>query len=157
MSASIIVEDGTIVANANSYVTTAQLSTFASNRGITISGTLADLLIKAMDYLEQLDFKGTRRTRDQSLQWPRYDVVVDGYYQDPTVIPQALKDGLCHCAIAIDQSNDPLQDLVPSPIKQVVGPIEVDYSPGTIPFTINRRVLNSLKKLLNSSNGVSKA
>lgn len=157
MSASIIVEDGSIISGANSYVSTTELTTFASNRGITITGTLADLLIQAMDYIENLPFKGVKLTEDQPLQWPRGFVNVDGYYIRTDEIPQQLKDGLCHCAIAIDQGNDPIQDLSQTAIRKKVGDLEIEYAQGTTSVTVNRKILNVLKKLINGSNTVSKA
>lgn len=153
MSATIIVEDGTIVTGANSYVSASTLNTYATNRGKTISGTKEDLLIQAMDYLESQSFKGAKRTSDQPLQWPRVDVVVDGYYQDSDEIPQLLKDALCQIAIAIDEGNDPSQDIPRTAIRQKVGDLEVEYSPNSSPVAINRKIKNALWKLLSNSSG----
>jgi hypothetical protein len=86
----IVVEDGSIVASANSYVSAADLSTYATDRGITINGTAAVLLIQAMDYLEQQDFQGYKYTDDQALQWPRGDVYIDGYYVSVSTIHNHL-------------------------------------------------------------------
>lgn len=108
----IIVEDGSIVSNANSYVSEAELTSFATARGITLTNSTEELLIRAMDYIEALYFKGVKLTSTQSLQWPRAYVLIDNYYINTDVIPTELKNGLMHCAIAIDQDNDPLQDLV---------------------------------------------
>lgn len=151
--ATIVVETGSIVSGANSYVSTATLSTFATDRGITISGTLADLLIKAMDYIESLQYKGVKRTSDQALQWPRTDVYVDTYYVNSDSIPQDLKDALCHCAIAIDQGNDPLQDIPQKAIRKKVGDLEIEYSSGSSAVTINKRIGRMLWKLLDGSSG----
>lgn len=148
MTATIIVEDGTIVTSSNSYVSTTTLNTFALNRGYTILGTKEDLLIKAMDYIEALNFKGAKRTSTQSLQWPRVDVFIDGYYFNSDEIPQALKDGLCHCALAIDADNDPLQDTPRKVVRQSVGEVSIEYSAGSSSVVINKKIMNVLRKLL---------
>ena len=44
--ASIIVEDGSLVTGANSYISEADLTTYATDRGIVITGTNSILIIK---------------------------------------------------------------------------------------------------------------
>jgi len=51
----IVVEDGTGVSGANSFVSLADARTYAADRGVTLSeddAALSPLLYKAMDYLE---------------------------------------------------------------------------------------------------------
>ena len=45
----------TITVGENSYVTETELSTYATDRGVTISGDTSVLLIKAMDFIESRD------------------------------------------------------------------------------------------------------
>lgn len=146
----IIVEDGSIVDGANSYVTEAELVAYASARGITLVGNTEQLLIIAMDYIESLDYKGIKRKEEQPLQWPRFDVVVDGYYLDIDEIPKLLKEGLMETAIATDAGNDPAQDVPRETRKEKVGPLEVEYATGSSALTIVRRINNKLYKLLKS-------
>ena len=80
----LVIEDGTIVAEANSYVTVEEARAFALLRGVILSAVDADveiLIIEAMDYVEAKGskFKGMKYTRDQDLQWPRSGATVDGY------------------------------------------------------------------------------
>ncbi len=149
----IIVETGAIVSGANSYVSEAELTAFASARGITLVGDEEELLIKAMDYIESLGFKGVKFTQLQPLQWPRANVYIDGYYFSTVSIPNELKNGLMHCAIAIDESNDPLQDAPRKTRRERVGELEVEYEPGSSSVVINKKVMNALYKLLGSSTG----
>jgi hypothetical protein len=144
----IVVEDGSVVTGANSYVSEATLTTFAADRGITLTSDEDELLIKAMDYIENLYYKGLKKTKDQPLQWPRYNVYVDGFWIDSDTIPQQLKDGQMQCAIAIDQGNDPLQDISRDVKRERVGELEVEYSDSSVTSTINKKIINSLKKLL---------
>jgi len=153
MVATIIVEDGSIVANANSYVSEAELSTFASNRGITLTGTAAVLIIQSMDYIESLNYKGFKLTDDQSLLWPRTGVIVDGYLISSDEIPQELKDGQMQTCIAIDEGNDPLQDSPRKTKREKVGDLEVEYSDSSSSVVINKKITATLKKLLDGGAG----
>jgi len=158
----IVVEDGTIVADANSYVSEAELSAFATARGITLVLDTEILLIRAMDFIEGLLYKGSKLTYAQLLQWPRSNVIIDGYYLTANTIPEQLKNGLIECAIAIDQGTDPLNDIVPNVRRKRADVLEIEYATGAKTVPVNRRILNALWKILfnglNGSNviGVSK-
>lgn len=144
----IIVEDGSIVAGANSYVSESDLVSFATQRGVVLTSGTEQLLIKAMDYIESLSFIGQKSTRDQGLQWPRCNVKVDGYYLDVATIPSELKNGLMQTAIAIDEGNNPLQNTPRSTKREKVGELEVEYMPGAASVEVNNKIMNSLYKLL---------
>jgi hypothetical protein len=152
--AAIVVEDGTVVTGANSYVSTTELATYATDRGISITGTAAILLITAMDYIESLDFKGEPWTSTQPLIWPRINVIIDGWYQNVDDIPQQLKEAQMETALAIDAGNGPLIDLPRNVIREKVGEIEVQYAQGTSSLILVRKINAKLKKLLNSSGSI---
>jgi len=87
----IIVEDGTVVANANSYVTALDADAFFNNLGETLwTETASDeakeaALVKASNYLRQkyrLFWKGSRVDAFQALDWPRRGVDVPDFF-DP--------------------------------------------------------------------------
>lgn len=149
----IIVEDGSIVTGANSYVTELELTAFATARGVALTADEEVLLISAMDYIESLSFKGYKISRDQPLQWPRVSVIVDGFNLDSNSIPQDLKNGLMQCAIAIDQGNNPLQDAPRSTKREKVGELEVEYMDSASSVVINKKILTSLQKLLAGGGG----
>lgn len=70
----ITLEDGTGVAGANSYVTVAELRTYAGDRGVTLpvaDASVEYLLVKAADHLETLEYVGTSEFTDQGLNFPR--------------------------------------------------------------------------------------
>ena len=133
----IVVEDGSIVTGANSYITEAELTAYATARGVTLTGNTEQLLIESMDYIESQNFKGIKSTEGQPLQWPRYDVVVDGYLISNDEIPQLLKDAEAETAMAIDIDNNPLDDIARVTLKETVGPISVEYSDNGQADTIN--------------------
>ena len=65
--ATISVETGSGSSSSNSYVSEADLSTYATDRGVTVAGTASVLLIKAMDYIESQPFKGAKGSDAQAL------------------------------------------------------------------------------------------
>lgn len=146
----IIVEDGTGITNANSYVTEAELSAFASARAVTLSAdyTTEQLLILAMDYIESLKYKGYKVLSTQALQWPRTQVYIDAYYNDDDNIPDELKNGLMQVAIAIDSGNNPQQNIPRKTIREKVGELEVQYAPGSVSVVTDKKIMSFLYKLL---------
>lgn len=144
----LIVEDGTIVANANTYVSAATLTSYATARGITLVSAPELLLIQAMDYLESKDFIGVKDTRDQTTEWPRFGAYIDGYPIDTNYIPQLLKDAQCEIAIAIDISQDPSVAIQPAVKTETVDVISVTYKDGGASTVINRKIALKLNKLL---------
>lgn len=155
MAATIIVEDGTIVTGANSYVSVSDFTTFLDERNLTLSGSYdeEDLLILAMDYVESLKFKGIKRQYNQGLQWPRTDVYIDGYYNDVDNIPTELKNGLMQAAYAIDAGNSPQQNLPRKTIREKVGELEVQYSESSASYVLDRKIMSFLYKLLDNGGG----
>lgn len=95
------VEDGTGVVDANSYVTVAELRTYAADRGITLPSadtSVEYLLVKAADHLETMRFIGSVETTDQGLKFPR--LVTDPYgTATSTGVPAEIKKAQKMCAI----------------------------------------------------------
>lgn len=148
--ATIIVEDGTIVPNANSYVSEAFLVAYAADRGITLTGTDSVTIIKAMDYLENLPqpFQGYKNEEIQPLQWPRTGVWIDGYDVDTDIIPSLLQQALCELCIGIDQGENPLQIVGRSIKKESVGGISFEYADGTRDTPYIKSAMYKLRKLI---------
>jgi hypothetical protein len=100
----IIVEDGTIVENANSLVTRAEYIAYAASVGVTVSSNAtADFeLIKSMQFInsKERQLTGTRVERDQSVAYPRYSLTIDGFAYDEFEIPRVAKK--CQMEIALD-------------------------------------------------------
>lgn len=144
----IIVEDGTNVTSANSYVTTAELTAYATARGVTLVTGAESLLIQAMDYIETQQYQGSKVLFTQGLQWPRVNVWIDGWYNNVTTIPKELKNGQMETAIAIDQGNAPNADVTRFAISEKVGELEVHYAPNAPANTINKKINSWLYKLL---------
>lgn len=94
-----VVEDGTTVANANSYVTVEDFLNYWLDRNIDYSDSepeqLQAALVAATDYIEQrfsLRWKGRQYEVDQALSWPRIGVVTrEGIRYEYNEIPLKLK------------------------------------------------------------------
>lgn len=149
--AAITVEDGTGLENATSYVSVADFNTWLSERNFTLAGTLGDasqMLIRAMDYLETVKFRGTRSSREQALLWPRYDVVLDDWELDSSEIPQELINAQMVIAYEIDQGNNP-QALIDRAVKrEKVDVLEVEYQDNAASSPYIMTIINALAKLI---------
>lgn len=135
----LVVEDGTIVPNAESYISDTYLRTYALKRGITVFdamsfGEIKPHIIKAMDYLERLrdKYRGTTTSEWQYLSFPRQNVFLDGLLLDSHTIPERLKEAQALLAIYSAQG------IVLEPVyaggttqfvtRQKLGPIEREFS-----------------------------
>lgn len=79
----LVIEDGTIVDNANSVSTLAAIKAYALDRNITLpddDDVLNGYAVLAMDYLETFkdQYIGSLVDPDQPLSWPRTDVTLNG-------------------------------------------------------------------------------
>lgn len=107
----LIVEDGSIVTDANSYIDTAYLDSYASDRNLTIPTVEVDketAILLAMDYIEsfRMRFTGSKATELQSLQWPRKYAWVDCYEFADDEIPNELKKAVAQ--LVVEQQTHPL-------------------------------------------------
>lgn len=132
----LVIEDGSIVANANSFVTRAEVISYASARGFVLPDdeTTDVLATLAMDYLWTLCFKGTL-VEGAEVPFPRYGLVdgddAEGYeYAIPLGIKRAQMQ------LALDSHNG--VDLAPSATpssslkRSKIGPIEEEFfAPGS--------------------------
>lgn len=106
----LIIEDGTGVANAVTYITPAQVSAFALARGITLAqsgDSLEPFIMQATDFFEAYgdQFKGYKEQFVNDLQFPRTDLYLNGYLVESQTIPQVTLDCLCSLTIDAVQGN----------------------------------------------------
>lgn len=151
----IIVEDGSIVSGANSYVSEAELTAYATARGLTLTSGAEQLLISAMDWVEVQSFKGTKSTSGQPLQWPRESVYIDGYLIASDEIPQDLKLLQMRLAADIDAGSDP-NGVSSQNVKQetVFGAVSVTYQDGSGVSNVSKQTTALLSKLTVGGGGV---
>lgn len=128
----IIVEDGSQVANANSYLSLADAQALIENFGYT--GTLVEAnLLKAMAVLNIQDYLGCRVSSSQALPFPRSGIYLsDRRYLSPTEIPGELHIAEAVLAAEISESNDPANPRTAGIIREKVDVLEVEYDPSSV-------------------------
>lgn len=103
----LIVEDGSGLSNAESFISVADANTYFTNRGITAwTGSDAvkeQALRKATDYMQGRygrRWKGTRKFDSQALAWPRVGVLdADDYSVSDTIVPTPVKYACAELAV----------------------------------------------------------
>lgn len=103
--ATIVVEDGTGLATANSYVSLVDSETYFDDRGDTVWAAALDAdkeaaLIRATQAIDEQGntrWKGTKSSATQALAWPRTDAVdSDGYPM--LLVPVCVVRAACEAA-----------------------------------------------------------
>ena len=134
----LIIEDGSIVANANSYQTVEQfrshLQLYGEDDTVYTDAQIEVFLIKAMDKLATYRdrYKGDRVSSSQLLDWPRRgatDIYFPGEIFPKDQIPRELEKAQLQFAKE-SISNDLQRNKLASEqkaIKKKVGPIEIAY------------------------------
>lgn len=155
----IIVEDGTVVATANSYITLDEFQAWADARGVDYGTdyTLSQQLFRAHDYFESLSFKGVKHTEDQTMQWPRDDVYIDGYSVESDEIPKEVKTAIYEL-IKLEIDGD--SKLAPSErevTSEQIDSIKITYKDNTGMKRTTPALTQALKKLVKPVTMVSRA
>ena len=106
----LIIEDGSIVSGANSFVTAAEMVAYAALRGVTIPAsttTQEQQIILAMDYIisREQSMKGQRTKATQPLPYPRFNVKIRNDYIEDHEIPSELKNAQIELAIQVGNSE----------------------------------------------------
>lgn len=170
----LIVEDGTGKTDAESYVSVADATTYLSNRGYSaFTGLATDALKeaalrKATDYMVQVyraQWKGTRVTSEQSLDWPRSYVLRDDYqyqglngsttiggylYFPSDEVPPEVANA---CALLAEKSvsGDLAPDLEQRVKREKIDVIEVEYADYGPQHTTYRAIDNLLAPFLQNT------
>ena len=116
-------------------------------------------LRKATEYMEQAyrdRWKGLRTYPGvQSLSWPRYGVVVDGYWIDSDDVPVEVERACAELAYkAMTETLSP--DLTQAATQKTVGPISVTYDPYSPQAKRFRAIDMMLAPLLNGGGCMAK-
>lgn len=145
----LIVEDGTVVADANAYCSVDFADAWHDGRGITLWATTSTeekeaAIIRAAGFMLQtfrLRWLGRRKTTDQTMDWPRYDVerrdgpVTYGQWAnwyDDNVVPIEVKQANAELAFKA-QFGDLLEDYSRLTKREKVDSLEVEYFQGSSP------------------------
>jgi hypothetical protein len=162
--ATFVVEDGSVVASANSYITVADADTYFGNYGDPATWSDAsddekqEALRLASQYIDSEygdSWQGARSDPDQVLDWPRYLVYTrEGWLVGSSTIPRRLKDAICELALRVldgitlheDIAND--GTILKTEVK--IGPItdKVEYVGGSSPTTQFPKVKQLIQEFL---------
>lgn len=131
---SLIVETGTADPNAESYASVAAADTRLNGLGVTTWSTITtaqkeQALRRATQYMLQAyrdRWSGIRVSIDQALDWPRYDMMVDGFPVKTAVVPQTVANACIDLAYKA-ASGDLNVDLAQRVLTSKVGPLETVY------------------------------
>lgn len=148
-----VVETGAGLPNANSYASVLAADGYVADRGIAgwaaLSTTIKQQsLINATDYLEatyRSAWKGNRVSETQSLSWPRYNVVVDGFNFASNVVPTQVVNACIEMAIRASIGETLLADQGQRVKREKIDVIEVEYQDYSDPTQryplVNRMVM----------------
>lgn len=104
----LVVEDGTGVAGAESYVSVSAFRTWATGRGYSLpaaDGDVEPLLRKGCDFIERKRFVGEVEFATQGLSFPRLILDAEGV-ETSTDVPNKLKTA--QMLLAMESLNGPL-------------------------------------------------
>lgn len=155
----IVVENGSVVAGANSYITLDEYRTWANARGFTSEDSdtiLERYILRAMDYFEQLLFIGNKANENQPLQWPRTEALIDGYYADATEIPSQVKRALYEAVKVEADGTSQLLNQDRRTSRERIGDIEITYADNSENRTITPALTFALSKIVRPSSSVSR-
>jgi len=135
--ATLIVENGSIVLGANTYVTIAEYIAYAEGFGVTVEDTNAFKvqLIKAAQYIasKESQLMGDMVERYQPLSYPRNNLTdLDNFSWQNNEIPTLVKN--CQMSLALDiQAGEDLYNLSQSSSvgiksEEVKGAVKVEYA-----------------------------
>lgn len=130
-----VVETGAGLSNANSYASVSAADSYVADRGIVgwtaLSSTIKQQsLVNATDYLEatyRSAWKGNRVSETQSLSWPRYNVIVDGFNFASNVVPLQVINACIEMAIRASVGETLLADQGQRVKREKIDVIEIEY------------------------------
>lgn len=156
----LVVEDGTGLTNANSYISVADADTYHSDRahtdwGAASAGDKESALINATQYIDgkyRTRWRGWRGHENQRLAWPRYNVVdSDGWSVDWDSVPVNVQYATAEAALLIIQGEDlsPSLERGGRVVSESVGPISTTYDAGAPAVTVYLQIQRLLGDLIN--------
>jgi len=154
----LIVENGSLVSNANSYVSVDDYIAWADARGFTYSSypAIEQKILRAMDFIESLDFIGEKHEETQALQWPRDYVFIDGYSVESDEIPKEVKIAVYE-AVKLEIDGD--SKMTPSEretVSEQIGDISVTYAASSGMKRQTPAMMKALRKLVHPAGYVSR-
>lgn len=154
--ATLVVESGAGIASANTYASADWIDDYCEDRGYDTwetggSDEAVAAILRSMNYLESLNFKGTKYVQDNPLEFPRGQLIDrNGYLIGYNEIPVQLKKALAEGAVREYESTRAMQeDLARGGkiSKEKIDVIETDYfesAPSNTVFPVINGLLKGL-------------
>ena len=155
----LTIENGSIVAGADSYVSRADFIAWALRRGYTVADDdlVDNKLVIAFDFINGIEasLAGMLSVRGQTGAYPRTDLVLQTYSWLSTEIPTQAKDYQMSLALdqvnGIDIFNPPQSDSVAVKRSKVEGAVEEEYAVSDDPAFLYQSLSNRLRQILQRS------
>jgi len=164
---SLIIEDGSIIANANSYASLATVDAYHLARNNTTWTGYDEIkeaaILRAMDYIEAQNWLGMAYSGPvggvgyQPLQWPRVDVYVGGFELAYDEIPPKVISALCEAALVELVTPGALSVALErggAVIREKVDVIETEYASGAPAVTVYQTIRQHLRGLVAGGNAI---
>lgn len=132
----LVVEDGTGLTTAESFASVADADTRLAALGLSLwademnTAEKEQALRRATTFMEQSwrsRWQGNRKTLEQALSWPRYEVCVDGFPIPGTIVPVDVENACIDLAYKA-AFGDLAPDIERAIIREKVGPLETEWS-----------------------------
>ena len=147
----LVIEDGTGKLDSNSYITVAEYNAFLDARYVSrsaISEAQAEAyILRATDYFETLKFQGWKHEELQAMQWPRSNIIIDGFSVNSDEIPIEVKLALYELAYAYEQGYGITDPVSRETISESVGSLSVTYKSSSADRTLTPAATKALTKL----------
>lgn len=156
----LIIEDGTVVPNANSYITVDEYKSWADARGINTTHSdnkIEQGILRAMDWFERQFYIGNKANENQPLQWPRTEALIDGYYEDATEIPPEVDKALYEATkVELDGFSE-LNNQDRKTVREQIGDISVTYADNSNNRVITPALRFAMNRIVRPAGMVSRA
>jgi hypothetical protein len=129
----IVIEDGSGVEGANSFVSLDIVKAYMLSRGFISPASddaIKAVIVKSCDYMlsKEKYFSGDRTSEEQPLVFPRINYKINGRAAEDNTIPAYLKSAHCQVVLELLSGNDLLANFVSSNVKrEKIGPIDTEY------------------------------
>ena len=128
----IIVEDGSVVADANSYVSLAELRQLMDSYSIipaeVTDDQLTRILFRAMRYIDAMNFKGEKVNPFHTTEWPRSDVAWAPYTLWPSdKVPPQVKQALALLVSGVVNEGEEVLTPAQNIRREKVGQLEIEF------------------------------
>lgn len=155
----LIVETGTGMADAEAYVSVAEVLAYALTRGLAFDQATSmqeAAIVRATAYIDArygARFPGSKlKSRDQSLRWPRWDALdAEGVLIKSDEVPVEIKNATCEAAVrelALPGVLQPDYERGGQIKSLQAGSVQVVYADGATPETVMTSIDNALAGIL---------